>query len=438
MRLSSKVFTFIFLLIGILSLGFGVFIIINISNDPSRELIIDRPQLSTLTPTQPQITRSEERRISSTLISSSDGSVVSVTDTIREYNLLVSNSSLQNPLNDLRLFVEPINISLELQNEPTVLELTPAIEPIFDNSNQVWSYKFLWEGFNSSSNLVLDGAYKLTLKSTVFGEALAPRTCINCGNFVTISDDTPNTSIFTIAKNSIQTCTQEGDTNINYIVRVRNIGAQSGVFNFLEDRLDSKFNSIPISINPNGTFENNKIVWSGTTDQRRIQSNEVKEFTYSITIPREDVELFDGSGFVNTAELNFGDDNFSSFTLRTNPICGLNISTTPTPTPQSTISPTLSPSPTPNQTITPSPSPVQTPIVSTIPNTFLGDDLESLRGVLYGLLLIIVGLLIYHIRLETILSRFFTKNSTLSKTFKNNRRVFETKVTQEIKIKQKK
>ena len=423
MSVSTKIFTIIFLILGILLVSLGIFIVLNVSNN---NIEYERPEIpipTVITPT-PTTTPPVVTPTVNIEPEIEEGSVIEVSSLVREYNLSVKSRSVTNPLPDLKLIIEPISLSQSLQNEPIKVVLSPAVNPIFDNSKNTWKYKFIWEGFSASSNILVDGAYNLFLESSKTGKINAPLNCTDC-DYISVSDDVPNAPVFTISKNSIQTCTQNGDVNIQYTIRVRNIGSQNGQFSSLEDNLDSKFTGTPVAISPQGTYQNKKISWGANT----VNSNQFKEFTYSITINNADIPIYQQSGFVNVAELKYGANNTVSFTLKTNLICQSNVITTPTPTP------TPTPTQTPTTTILPTPTPNITDIpVSRIPETYVDNKNIFL---IIGFGFVLIGFAGYTIRRYKL---FFLPKIRLytGKNKRSNKKnhIFEKRVENKYKAKE--
>lgn len=427
MTLSQKIFAIVFLILGVFAVGIGIFIIVRVSQDTPKELAIDRPP-AIIRPSPTQSVRFSPTPESQDVLSSFEGEFINVSTLIREYNFSVKSSSTTNPLPDLILRIETIS---PVSDDANFVEVTPIIDPVYNNANQTWNYKFVWEGLTQQSLVLSSASVNMILKSSKFGVIQAPQTCINnCNNFISVSDDVPNSSIFTLTKSSVVTCTQNGDANISFKIRVRNIGTQSGNFTLLEDKLDDRFLGTPIAISPSGNFQNKKISWQG--QNFNISSNQFIEFTYSLTINNTDLFLYQNNGFLNTAQLTFGNSNSIRFNLRTNVnLCGLNITSTPTPTPTITSQPTqINITPTISVVVTP------TPIITRIPTTSFNFNNEAYKNIIVGFLFIISGILLNYFGFRSIyLGMLKVTKNVLFYPKKIRKNLFEENVSKFIKSK---
>ncbi|MCS7317390.1 MAG: hypothetical protein NZZ41_03595, partial [Candidatus Dojkabacteria bacterium] len=374
MTRSQKIFAAILILLGILCIGIGIYIVIRVSQEPPKELAIDRPR----TPTTTLIPTEEEQ--GNIIPASLEGLFSTTNSLIREYNLSVKSKSTINPLPDIVLLIQPKNNN---QNEQIILEIAPSLEPLYDNLSQKWTYKFVWEAPSANSSLLSINNLIFSLKSSKFGTIDAPLYCANCENFISVSDEIPTNPIFTVTKTSTITCSQNGDALMEFKIRVRNISAQNSTFKTLEDSLDPLFNGSPLSISPSANVQNKKISWNG--QNFTFSPNQVIEFKYSINIPKDDVNIYPNSTYKNTVKLTYGNNSSTTYNLFTKiGVCSINITPTTTPTP--TLTPTSAPTQFVTLTVTPTAmlTPTPTPAVTEIPRTSVYFTNQKIPTILFG------------------------------------------------------
>ncbi len=301
---------------------------------------------------------------SSTTIRAGEGNIM-------EYTLVYRNTAATNPYPNIRLRVTGPDPSTSVAGRDAnnaastlVAVYTPSVR---NAQNSTWTYRFRWEAATTAGVAIANGDYDVRIltdgtDNSVVGTA-------SCQQSLTADSDAPEEPAFSIIKTSSPVCLENGGVRIDYTVTVTNIGPVTGIIDQVTDELDERFVNAgiaPADIEPNyGSYSNGVITWIGSEEEREFNSGESRDYTYSITIPVNNLLAFIFTGVDNAATVQYDTDttenNTDTFELNTPIECDV-------------------------------PS-----IIVPIPETGLFDD--NGRYILIALILITGGLIVYRLRL---------------------------------------
>ncbi len=247
------------------------------------------------------------------------------------YTLQYRFNQATNPFPNIRLRVGPSGtpVGRDFYTPANVL-VAPAVisnNPSYNPSTGIWTYIFTWESAEVGGADVADGTYDVRVLTDGTG-ASEVTTPVGCLETITITNGTTQQPNFQVVKASTSVCEADGDAAISYTITVTNIGPVTGVIDFVEDTLDSTaiaLNILPTNINPSyGSYSNGRITWIGTVGDRTYTAGQSRNFTYSLTVPRNNLISF-LNGVDNQVEVEFTttSTNTRVFTLTTMLTCSL-------------------------------------------------------------------------------------------------------------------
>lgn len=227
------------------------------------------------------------------------------------YTLQYRFNQTTNPYPNIRLRVGPSGtpVGRDFYAQSNVL-VAPALldnNPSYNPSTGIWTYIFTWESANVGGADVADGTYDVRVLTDGTG-ASEITTPVGCLETVTVTNGTTQQPNFQVVKDSVSVCQSDGAAVLDYTITVTNIGPVTGVVDFVEDTLDSTaiaLGIVPTNITPSfGTFSNGRITWIGTVGERTYTAGQSRNFTYRITVPRNNLISF-LNGVDNQVEVEF-------------------------------------------------------------------------------------------------------------------------------------
>lgn len=242
-----------------------------------------------------------------------------------EYTLVYQNSSTTNPYPNIRLRVGPTGtpVGRDANNPGSALvSILPVNGYTYDPVTSRHTYRFRWEAVSTSGTPVTDGTYDVRVLLDGSNDLTEPAACLETLQTSSVAPEEP---LFNIIKASAPVCEDNGNAVINYTLTVTNIGPVQGVIDFVRDDLDDAIVAAgitPTNINPSyGTYSNGVITWTGSVADRTFAAGQSKQYTYTVTIPSNQVINFISSGIYNQAQVQYDTttttDNVDSFDLRT-------------------------------------------------------------------------------------------------------------------------
>jgi len=141
------------------------------------------------------------------------------------------------------------------------------------------------ESLSTTTNCLPVGTYTLDLS----WKDKKGATSTNCALTTTFSilaeEQNPN---WTIAKTGVEQCLENGDAQVIYTIKIKNIGTGTGSVDKIIDALDSKVlaSYITGTISQGGLFGSGNITWELEGAEETFVANQEKEYTYTLVIPK--------------------------------------------------------------------------------------------------------------------------------------------------------
>lgn len=247
------------------------------------------------------------------------------------YTLQYRFNQSTNPFPNIRLRVgpsgTPVGRDFYVPANVLVAPASIANNPSYNPSTGIWTYIFTWESAEVGGADVADGTYDVRVLTDGTG-ASEITTPVGCLETLTITNGTTQQPNFQVVKQAASVCQSDGAAAIDYTITVTNIGPVSGAIDFVEDTIDSTavaLGLVPTNITPSfGTFSNGRITWIGTVGDRTYTAGQSKNFTYRLTVPRNNLISF-LNGVDNQVEVEFTttSTNTRVFSLTTMLVCSL-------------------------------------------------------------------------------------------------------------------
>ncbi len=258
--------------------------------------------------------------------------IVSGTGNFVDYTLIYNNSSSTDPYPNIRLRVGPSSGALGRDANNTASALVapiPAGGVVHDSVANTWTYRFRWEAVSTAGAVIPNGTYDVRVLLDGITDLTSPAACTET---IQVSSSAQESPLFDILKQSAAVCVNGGNQQINYTITVSNVGPVTGTIDFVRDTLDSNVVALgisPTNINPAfGTYASGVITWTGTVADRTFTTGQVKQYTYMITIPQNQLINFVSTGVRNQALVQYdtptSNDNTDSFDVRTFMNCTIN------------------------------------------------------------------------------------------------------------------
>ncbi|BCX14071.1 MAG: hypothetical protein KatS3mg085_603 [Candidatus Dojkabacteria bacterium] len=269
------------------------------------------------------------------------------------YVLEYQSAQATNPFPNIRLRVGPSASPVGRDSNNPSSNLVAPASTSYNSSTGIWTYYFEWEVAETDNSDVLDGSYDVRVITDGVSAEISDSSCIEQ---IVVTQGTVQEPVFNIVKESADICLSDGSAQIDYTIRVTNIGPVSGVIDYVEDTFDPdlvQYGITPTAISPSfGVVSGNTIRWEGSVSDRTFASNQSRTYTYRVVIPQNRLVYFT-MGVDNEVELSFTTDETNTLTFSLN-------------------------------------TPVQCTIPG-IPDTSISDS----RLLLVGMMFIIVGLIVY-------------------------------------------
>ncbi len=137
---------------------------------------------------------------------------------------------------------------------------------------------------------------------------------------------------FSVTKSATPVCLSTSDDLVlSYTITVENFGDVSGVVDEIVDTYDPQIDSLGFvisAITPSyGTQGNGKITWIGSEAQRTFAAGESKTYTYSVTIPKLEIDGITSQDLANTVSVQYDtestQDNVVTFDLVVDTDCSV-------------------------------------------------------------------------------------------------------------------
>ena len=141
------------------------------------------------------------------------------------------------------------------------------------------------EPLSTTTNCLPVGTYTLDL-SWKDKKGATSTNCALTTTFSILADEqNPN---WTIAKTGVEQCLENGDAQVIYTIKIKNIGTGTGSIDKIVDALDSKVlaSYITGTISEGGLFGSGSITWELEEAEETFVADQEKTYTYTLTIPK--------------------------------------------------------------------------------------------------------------------------------------------------------
>lgn len=165
-----------------------------------------------------------------------------------------------------------------------VAKLNSATRPSVSLLNETTTAVDISESLSTATNCLPAGTYTVDL-SWKDKKGATSTTCALTTTFSILAEE--QNPDWTITKTAAEQCLENGDAQVIYTIKIKNIGTGTGSIDKIVDALDSKVlaSYITGTISEGGMFGSGSITWELEAEEETFAADQEKTYTYTLVIP---------------------------------------------------------------------------------------------------------------------------------------------------------
>lgn len=166
-----------------------------------------------------------------------------------------------------------------------VAKLNSATRPSVSLLNETTTTVDISESLSTPTNCLPAGTYTVDLSWKDKKGATSTACTLTTTFSILAEEQNPD---WTITKTAAEQCLEDGDAQVIYTIKIKNIGTGTGSIDKIVDALDSKVlaSYITGTISQGGLFGSGSITWELEGAEETFAPNEEKSATYTLVIPK--------------------------------------------------------------------------------------------------------------------------------------------------------
>lgn len=166
-----------------------------------------------------------------------------------------------------------------------VAKLNSATRPSVSLINETTTTLDISESLSTPTNCLPAGTYTVDLSWKDKKGATSTACTLTTTFSILAEEQNPD---WTITKTGAEQCLEDGDAQVIYTIKIKNVGTGTGSIDKVVDALDSKVlaSYITGTISEGGLFGSGSITWELEAAEETFAANQEKTYTYTLVIPK--------------------------------------------------------------------------------------------------------------------------------------------------------